>query len=129
MDSTTAFKYLQQEAQAMKKQFYDNRTDMTNGTDKISQAYGFNLAQLNQEQEPNLLILLCDEAEEKIITQESKVMEIASTHPVDFDRMIKALDELALMERRKKQFEKIKNEMFPEQVACSGAKKQMTRTV
>ena len=56
-------------------------------------------------------------------------MEIASTHPVDFDRMIKALDELALMERRKKQFEKIKNEMFPEQVACSGAKKQMTRTV
>ena len=54
------------------------------------------------------------EIEEKIITQESKVMEIASTHPVDFDRMIKALDELALMERRKKQFEKIKNEMFPE---------------
>ena len=29
MDSTTAFKYWQQEAQAMKKQFYDNRKDMT----------------------------------------------------------------------------------------------------
>ena len=52
------------------------------------------------------------EMEEKIITQESKVT--ASTHPVDFDCMIKALDELALMRRRKKQFEKIKNEMFPE---------------
>jgi len=67
MDSTTAFKHLQQEAQAMKKQFYDNRTDMTNGTNKISQAYGLNLAQLNQEQEPNLLILLCDEAKEEDI--------------------------------------------------------------
>ena len=70
MDSTTAFKCLQQEAQAMKKQFYDNRTDTTNGTyvtNKISQACGLNLAQLNQEQEPNLLILLCDEAKEEDI--------------------------------------------------------------
>ena len=67
MDSTTAFKYSRQEAQAIMQQFYDNRMDMTNGTDKISQAYGFNLAQLNQEQEPNLLILLCDEAKEEDI--------------------------------------------------------------
>ena len=67
MDSTTAFKYSRQEAQAIMQQFYDNRTDMTNGTNKISQACGLNLAQLNQEQEPNLLILLCDEAKEEDI--------------------------------------------------------------
>jgi len=54
------------------------------------------------------------EMEEKIITQESKVQEIASAHPVDYDQMIKALDELAIMARRKKQLEKIKNEMFPD---------------
>ena len=65
MDSTTAFKYSQQEAQAIMQQFYDNRADMTNGTNKISQVYGFN--QPNQEQEPNLLILLCDEAKEENI--------------------------------------------------------------
>ena len=62
MDSTTAFKYSRQEAQAIMQQFYGHRTDTTYVTNKISQAYGPNLAQLNQEQEPNLLILLCDEA-------------------------------------------------------------------
>ena len=67
MDSTTAFKYSRQEAQAIMQQFYDYMTDTTNGTNKISQAYGLNLAQLNQEQEPNLLILLCDEAKEEDI--------------------------------------------------------------
>jgi len=70
MDSTTAFKYSKQEAQAIMQQFYGHRTDTTNGTyvtNKISQAYGLNLAQLNQEQEPNLLILLCDEAKEEDI--------------------------------------------------------------
>jgi len=70
MDSTTAFKYSRQEAQAIMQQFYGHGTDTTNGTyvtNKISQAYGLNLAQLNQEQEPNLLILLCDEAKEEDI--------------------------------------------------------------
>ena len=68
MDSTTMLKYGQQ--QAMMQQFYGYRTDTTNGTyvtNKISQVYGLNLAQLNQEQEPNLLILLCDEAKEEDI--------------------------------------------------------------
>ena len=68
MDSTTTLKYEQQ--QAMMQQFYGYRTGATNGTyvtNKISQAYGLNLAQLNQEQEPNLLILLCDEAKEEDI--------------------------------------------------------------
>ena len=70
MGSTTAFKYSKQEAQAIMQQFYGYRTDTTNGTyvtNKTSQAYGLKLAQLNQEQEPNLLILLCDEAKEEDI--------------------------------------------------------------
>ena len=60
MDSTTTLKHEQQ--QAMMQHFYE-----TYVTNKISQAYELNLAQLNQEQEPNLLILLCDEAKEEDI--------------------------------------------------------------
>jgi len=60
MDSTTTLKYEQQ--QAMMQQFYE-----TYVTNKIPQVDGLNLAQLNQEQEPNLLILLCDEAKEEDI--------------------------------------------------------------
>ena len=65
----------------------------------------------------------------KYSQQLKELLKMTKEKPVDLNCMIKAMDELALMEQREKQFEKIKNEMFPEQVACSGAKKQMTRTV
>lgn len=51
----------------------------------------------------------------KLIEQEAKIQEMCSNYPVDFDVVIKALDEYGLMERRKKQFEKIKTEMFEDE--------------
>ena len=52
--------------------------------------------------------------DEQIATQESKIQEICSQKEINFDTLINAQDELALTERRKKQFEKIVAEMFPE---------------
>jgi len=52
--------------------------------------------------------------EGKMIEQEAKVQELSSAYPIDFDKMIAAIDELALLERRKKQFDKIIGEMFPD---------------
>lgn len=49
----------------------------------------------------------------RMIEQEGKIQEMASTYPIDYDRMIGAIDELALLERRKKQFARIVEEMFP----------------
>jgi hypothetical protein len=47
-----------------------------------------------------------------IAEKEQKIQEYASTYPVDFDRMIDALDDLELTKRRMEQFEKIIKEMF-----------------
>ncbi len=52
--------------------------------------------------------------EGKMIEGEAKIQEYASAYPIDFDKMIEAIDNLGLLERRKKQFEKIIGEMFPE---------------
>lgn len=50
--------------------------------------------------------------EEKIATAESNIQEICSEHPLDFNKLIAAQDEHALMERRKKQLQKIIKELF-----------------
>lgn len=54
------------------------------------------------------------ELDEKIATQEQKVMEICTKKDLDFDALISAQDELALLERRRRQFKKIIEELFPE---------------
>ena len=45
--------------------------------------------------------------DESIAVQQTKIMEICTEKELNFDKLIKAQDELALMERRKKQFKKI----------------------
>lgn len=52
--------------------------------------------------------------DEKCCTLESQINEICSVKDINFDVLIDKLDETALAERRKKQFEKIVTEMFPE---------------
>jgi hypothetical protein len=52
--------------------------------------------------------------DEKIATHEAKIQEICTEKDINFDKLISAQDELALMERRKKQFAKIIEELFPE---------------
>jgi hypothetical protein len=53
--------------------------------------------------------------DEKMASQEAKINELCSTKEIDFEAIIKAQDEYALMERRKKQFTRIIAEMFPEE--------------
>lgn len=52
--------------------------------------------------------------DEKIATHEAKIQEICTEKDINFDKLITAQDELALMERRRKQFIKIISELFPE---------------
>lgn len=52
--------------------------------------------------------------ESTIAEKEQKIQEYASEYPINFDKLIDALDDLALTERRKEQFGKIVNEMFSE---------------
>ena len=51
--------------------------------------------------------------EEKEATLESELTEICSVKDVNFERIISKLDEIDLAVRRKKQFTKIVEEMFP----------------
>lgn len=52
--------------------------------------------------------------EEKMATIESQLTQECSKKEVNFDSIITKLDELALAERRMKQFKQIISEMFPE---------------
>lgn len=52
--------------------------------------------------------------DEKMATQEAKVHELCTEKEIDFLRIIDAQDEYSLMERRRKQLQKIITEMFPE---------------
>ena len=52
--------------------------------------------------------------DERIATLESELTSICSKKEIDFNSIINKLDEIALSERRKKQFEKIIGEMFPD---------------
>ena len=47
-------------------------------------------------------------------TKEAEVHELCCQKDIDFNAIIEAQDEHALMERKKKQFKKICNELFPE---------------
>lgn len=52
--------------------------------------------------------------DEKLVSLEAKVQELCAVKQIDFDAVIKALDEHGLAERRKKQLNKIVQELFPE---------------
>lgn len=52
--------------------------------------------------------------EEQISTLEGRVTEACSAYPVSFDTVIEHLNQIALAERRRGQFEKIIEEMFPD---------------
>ncbi len=51
--------------------------------------------------------------EERIATLESEVEVLASCPDVDFGKLISKMDDIALVERKHKQFGKILAEMFP----------------
>lgn len=51
--------------------------------------------------------------DEQLVTTETKIQELCCSKDINFDSLIIKLDECALAERRKKQFQKIVNELFP----------------
>jgi len=52
--------------------------------------------------------------DESIVVLESEVQEMCIQKDIDFSSVIKKLDEVALLERKKKQYNKILSELFPE---------------
>lgn len=54
------------------------------------------------------------ELESLIATNEQKMSELASAYPIDFDKLIAAMDETALHRRRHEQLGQIVNELFPD---------------
>lgn len=51
--------------------------------------------------------------DEALATSQGKINELCSSKELDFNAIIDQLDEVALAERRKGQFQKIMDEMFP----------------
>lgn len=51
--------------------------------------------------------------DEEIATQEAKIHEACCEKEVNFAKIIELQDKLALSERKKKQYQKILDEMFP----------------
>ena len=52
--------------------------------------------------------------DEEIATQTAKIHEICCEKEINFAALIEKQDQLALTERKKKQYQKILDEMFPE---------------
>lgn len=49
-----------------------------------------------------------------ILTKETEVQEMCTKKDIDFKGLLAKLDEIALLERRKKQYTKVLGELFPE---------------
>lgn len=53
--------------------------------------------------------------DEKIIGIEIKLQEHVVAHPIDYNKIIEMIDEIDLLNRRKKQFDQIIAELFTEE--------------
>jgi hypothetical protein len=53
--------------------------------------------------------------EEKMLNCECALQELTVAHPINYDKIVEKLDEVALLERRQKQFKKVMTELFPEE--------------
>jgi hypothetical protein len=53
--------------------------------------------------------------DERIADAQASIQQMCTTEDVDFSKLIDKLDDMALMERRKGQYEDILNQMFPEE--------------
>jgi 3-isopropylmalate dehydratase small subunit len=54
------------------------------------------------------------EIDEKIVTKETEVQELCTGKSIDFETLLKTLDDIAILERRKKQYDKVLSELFPD---------------
>lgn len=51
--------------------------------------------------------------DEQLVSIESEIHEICAFKEINFDSLISKLDKAAMLERRKKQYQKILGELFP----------------
>ena len=51
--------------------------------------------------------------DEKLVTLEAEIQEMCAQKEINFESLIKKLDEAAIIERRKRQYAKIVSELFP----------------
>ena len=52
--------------------------------------------------------------DESLVTLETEIQEMCAQKDINFNSLIKKLDEVAILERRKKQYAKIVSELFPD---------------
>lgn len=52
--------------------------------------------------------------DESLISNEASIQELCAQKTIDFARLLRLMDEVALAERRKKQYGRILAELFPE---------------
>lgn len=55
------------------------------------------------------------EIDERIVVIESEVQEMCTTQDINFDSLFEKLDKIALLERRKKQYDKVLSDLFPDE--------------
>ncbi len=72
------------------------------------------LAPLRAVRERKKAELAIAQLEEKIATQQAKIEEMCTKDGIDFDALIEAQDQLALNERKVRQFKEIITQLFPE---------------
>lgn len=53
--------------------------------------------------------------DEALISNEAAIQELCAQKQIDFPKLLKLMDEVALAERRKKQYGQILSELFPEE--------------
>lgn len=58
--------------------------------------------------------------ESDIVTKETQVQEMLTSKTVDFPKLMDKLDEIALLERRKEQYNDVLAQLFPEEVKKGG---------
>lgn len=68
-------------------------------------------AKINKQKQKGLLKVA--ELEERITTLEDEVVTLCSTTELDYDAIVNKQDELALANRRKEQFSKVIEQLFP----------------
>jgi hypothetical protein len=80
------------------------------GKEKVQEA----MAPMRAREQRKRAELEAVQIESKICEVEQQIQELCAAYPIDFNKLIKQIDEKALLERRKKQYGEIIEQMFPE---------------
>jgi hypothetical protein len=80
------------------------------GKEKVQEA----MAPMRAKEQRKRAELEMIQLESKICEIEQAIQEVCAAYPIDFEKLIKKIDEQALLERRKKQYGEIIEQMFPE---------------